>query len=125
MTMFRRVGDEGMGLGVIMVRGAEGLFLTWIIGAKSQNDVPVRIQDKRVPPHRDSGEIGLRDIGVLKRAGLFLGAVDRLEMVSVQVERVTARVEVVDDDLDDLALFEDEGVRVGPVDAWVRGEGAG
>ena len=39
----------------------------------------------------------------------------------MQMERVTAGIVVVDDDVDDLVAFEDEGVGVGGVDGGVGG----
>ena len=39
----------------------------------------------------------------------------------MQVEGVTAGVVVVDDDVDDLVAFEDEGVGIGGVDGGVGG----
>lgn len=48
-----------------------------------------------------------------------------MEGVAVQVERVTAGVIVVDDDVDNLVAFEDEGVGVGGVDGGVGGICAG
>jgi hypothetical protein len=41
------------------------------------------------------------------------------------MEGMLARVEVVDHDVNDLVLFEDEGVRVGAVDGGVGREFAG
>ena len=99
--------------------------LTWIIGPESKHHVPLRVQHDRVPSHGNPGKLGLRDVGVLKRAGRALGAPHGLEVVPVQVEGVLAGVDVVDDDLHDLAALQHEGVRVLAVDGRVGGQLAG
>lgn len=43
----------------------------------------------------------------------------------MQMERVTAGIVIVNDDIDDLVAFEDEGVGVGGVDGGVCGICAG
>lgn len=95
---------------------------TWVIGLEAQNDVPVGIEDEGVSPHRDGWEVGGRDVGLLERAGFLLGPPEDLEVVPVEVEGVAARVDVVDDDVDDLVLLEDEGVGVLAVHSGVGGE---
>jgi len=87
-------------------------YLTGIISTKAQHDVPIRIQHKRIPAHGYLWVIALANADVFERPRFFLGSVQRLEMVAVQVERVTARVEIVHDDLHDLSLFQHEGIRV-------------
>lgn len=98
--------------------------VTWIVCHEPQHEKALGIQDHRVPPHGHRGEVGLGDVGVGVEAGVLVGAVDDLEVVAVQMERVLARVVVVDDNLDDLALVQDEGARVGPVDVNGGGEAA-
>lgn len=82
--------------------------LTWVVGTEAQNDVAVRIQDESVTTHGGRRVVGRRDVRVLERAGFFLRAIERLEVMAVQVEGVAARVEVVDDDLHDLAPLKHE-----------------
>lgn len=104
--------------------GGFGLFysLTRVIRPETQHNVALRVQHKSVPPHGDLGEVCLRDVRVRKGAGILLGPPDGLEGMSVQMERVLARVGIVDDDLDNLALLEHEGVRPLTVDLHVGGE---
>ncbi len=71
--------------------------------------------------HGHGGEGG----GVVVVACVGGGAGDGLEGVAVEVEGVFAFVGVVEDDVDDGAAGEDEGVGVGAVDGGVGGCGAG
>jgi hypothetical protein len=87
-------------------------FHTWVIGSETKNNVSIRIEHERVSTHRDGGEISLCDIGVLEGASFLFGAINSLEIVAVEMKRVTSRVEVVDDDLHDLTFLQNERVGV-------------
>ena len=99
------------------VWGRWGGELIWIIGAEPQYDIPVRSHGESIPPHWHGGKSFIPYI----IAGVVGGAGYGLEGVAVQVERVTAGVVVVEDDIDDLVAFEDEGVGVGGVDGGIGG----
>ena len=92
-----------------------------IIALEAQHEVAIRADDDGVAAHGHGRELGGRDARVGKGPRVVVGAPDGLEVVPVQVEGVLARVEVVDDDVDDLVLLQDERVRVGAVDGWVGG----
>ena len=79
-----------------------------VIGSEPQDHVAVWADHEGIAAHGHLGEGLVVDI----RTGLFGGADDGLESVAVEMEGVFAGVEVVEDDLDDLVLFEDEGVGV-------------
>lgn len=64
----------------------------------------------RVAPDGNPGKIRLGRSGVRETAIAGLGAVDHLEVMAVQVERVAAHVAVVHHQLHGLVLGEDEGV---------------
>lgn len=98
---------------------------TRVIGLEAQDDIAVGVEDEGISSHGDGGEGGGGNVGVLKGASFFFGAVEGLEVVPVEMEGMTAWVDVVDDDFDDLVFFQDEAVRVGAVNGWVGGEGAG
>jgi hypothetical protein len=89
---------------------------TRVVSLEPQYNVTVRIENKRVSPHRDGREVGCGDVGLLEEAGLFLGPPERLEVVAVEMKGMTARVDVVDDDVDNLVLLEDERMGVLAVD---------
>ena len=100
-----------------MGRFGWGERLIRVIGTEAQYDVSVRSYGEGIPPHWHSGECFIAYIipAVVVRAGYGL------EGVAVQVEGVTAGVVVVDDDVDDLVAFEDEGVGIGGVDGGIGG----
>lgn len=101
----------------------EGRF-TWIVCPKSQHDIATWIQNERIPPHRRVWEICLRDIGVGKVTRVLLRSPDSLESMAVQMERVLARIVIVHDNLDNLALLEDKGVRPRAVHFGIGGVAA-
>lgn len=97
-----------------------------VVGAEAQRDVAVGVNEDGVAAHGDRWVRGCgcvveehRLVVRVVEAGGFGGSGDELEVVRVQVEGVLAGVVVVHDDLDDLAVLEDEGVRVDAVDARV------
>lgn len=81
---------------------------TGIIGSETHNDITIRPHDEGISPHRHTYKVALGEILIRKRTGFFLGAVDGLERVAVKMDGMTARVEVVDDNLDDFALLQDK-----------------
>ena len=95
--------------------------LIWIIGTKAKDEISVRSNKNGIPLHRHFGKGCVIDIvaSVVGRAD------DSLEDVAVEMEGMTAGVEVVEDDFDDLVFLEDEGVGVGAVDGGVGGGDAG
>jgi len=90
-----------------------------IIRLEAQHDMPIRLDQHSIPTHRRLRVLSrsIADVG----PGFFGGAVDELEGVAVKVEGVFARVVVVENELDGLVLWEDEGVRIGAVDCDVVG----
>ena len=90
-----------------------------VVGAEPHHHIAVGPHHQGVAAHGHGGE-GDVARGV-EDAGVVAAAPDGLEGVPVQVERVLTRVVVVDDDVDDLVLREDEGVRELAVDAGVGG----
>lgn len=62
---------------------------------------------------------GVVDVAAGPAAGAAARAVEHLEVVAVQVERVRRRVQVVDHDLHHIAVVDDEGVHLA-VDGRVR-----
>ena len=98
--------------------------LIWVIGFESQDNVAFGLDEKDVSAHGHRWESLVSDIS----AGIFRGADHGLEVVAVEVEGMFARVVAVDNDFDDLAFLEDEGVGrtavdVRIVDKGARGEG--
>ena len=93
----------------------------WVVGAEAEDDVAVWGRHEGISLHRD----GRKGFVAYPVTGILLGARNGLESVAVEVERVAAFVVVVEDDFNDVVLFEDEGVGVGAVDDGIGGEGAG
>ena len=84
----------------------------WVIGAEAQDDVAVGPDHEGVATHGNGGEGLVADVVTC----IVGGAGNGLEVVPMQVEGVLACVLVVEDDVDDVAFGEDEGVSVGTVD---------
>jgi hypothetical protein len=96
-----------------------------VVGLKPQDDESVGVNDYGVAAHRDGREGVICDARVLECARLVVGAEDGLEIVPVQMKGMFSRIDVVDDDLDDLILLEDEWVGVRAIDGRVSSELAG
>lgn len=94
---------------------------TGVVGAEAQHQVPVGPHDDGVAAHGHARKRLVR-VGALVVVGArLLGrAVDGLEVVAVEVEGVAARVEVVEDNLHHLVLFQYKGVREVAVDGRVH-----
>jgi hypothetical protein len=52
-------------------------------------------------------------------ACVFFTAMNDLEVLAVQMEGMSSRVIVVEDDFHNLAVFEDKGICVGSVNGWI------
>jgi hypothetical protein len=79
---------------------------TGVIGLEAYNHVSVRSDEDGITTHRDFRERAIVGIGTL----LVWGAVDGLEVVSVQMERMLSRIEIVEDYINDLILFQDKRI---------------
>ena len=74
-----------------------------IVRPEANHKIAVRLDPQGVSSHGRLRHANAVVIDV--RAGLFLGAVDDLEVVAVQMERVLARISVVQHELDDLVTL--------------------
>lgn len=99
--------------------------LTWVVGLEAHDNVAIGVDDEGITAHRSVREVLIGDLGVCPDTSLFLGPEDSLEGVSVEMERVAARVEVVDDELDNLVLLQDHRVGIAAIDGGVGGVFAG
>lgn len=98
--------------------------LIWIICDEAEDYVAIWSDHDCIALHRDGGEGLVGDVF----ACFFFAPHYGLEGVAVEMEGVFAGVGVVEDDVDNLAFFEDEGVAVSAVDVdvvccWACGEG--
>jgi len=91
------------------------LALIWIVGSEADDKVALGSHHQDIPPHRYLWErlVAHVDASVRVRSG------DGLEVVPVEMERVLFGVVTVQDDLDHIALFQDEGVGVLAIDGGV------
>lgn len=90
---------------------------TRVICSEPQDHVAVRSHHNGITAHWYLGEGFVVDIGT----GLVGGPDDCLEGVAMEMEGMFTGVVIVEDNLDDLILFEYEGIGVGAVDFWVSG----
>ena len=77
----------------------------WVVGAEANHEVAQRLHQQRVAARRHRRELRLCGVCRVVDAGVFVGSAEHLEVVSVKVERVFARVLIVELDLDYVALF--------------------
>lgn len=91
--------------------------LIWIIGSEPDDDVAVGTDQESVSLHR----ILWKSIVPHIRTRFFLTANNGLKEVSMQMERVLAGVQTVQNNFYHLVLFQDISVGIGPVDAWITG----
>lgn len=98
---------------------------TRVISLEAHDNVAIGPDDEGISSHRHARIVTLREILVLKGTSLLFRAVNGLEGVAVKMEGVAARIKVVDDNLDNLALFQDKGMGELAVDGSVVGEVAG
>ena len=100
-----------MPLDVAVVKPNSGVVRTeakYIIAARSHH--------KRVAAHGKLWELVFGRVGRIVRTCILLATRNRLEIMTMQVEGVLVRVEIVEHDLDDVKAVENEGVCVGTVD---------
>lgn len=98
------------------------MIYTRVIGLESQDNVALGEQNDSIPPHRNLGEARRGHVRVFKCASLLFRTPNSLEATPVDMEGVSARVEIVHYQLDDLVFFKDERVGVFAVYRRVRGE---
>lgn len=85
---------------------------TWIVGDKAKNEIAIRSDKDGVAAHWHS-----RECDVVVVIAFVVGrASDDLEVMSVEMERVLPRIEIVKDNVNNLVLTEDKGMRIDPVD---------
>lgn len=89
---------------------------TRVVGAEAEDSVTRRTNKDGISTH---GDLGKRDVGRVVEASIVVGPSDHLEVVCVQVERMFSVVIIVDNQLDDFAVVEHEGIAVDAVDAGV------
>ncbi len=92
--------------------------LIWVVGSEAQDDVAHWPHHEGVASHRNRGECFIGDV----LACIFVRANGGLKRVAVEVKRMSARVIVVENDLNNGIVFEDVGIRVDAVDGGVVGE---
>lgn len=91
--------------------------LIWIIGFEPDDNITIGTDQQSVSLHRNLRE----RVGAHIRARFFLAANHGLEVVSMQMERMLAGVQTVQNNLNHLVLFQDESIGVSPVNAWIGG----
>jgi hypothetical protein len=89
-----------------------------IVCPESHYEISLRVRHEGVSAHRDGGEFGM--VVRIEEAGIWLGSPDDLEVMTMQVERVLACIIIVEDNLDNLTMFKDEGVGIPSVDCSIR-----
>lgn len=94
---------------------------TRVVRDEADDEVTRRASHEDVTAHGDRGERVVTAVST----GVVIRANDGLELMTVKMERVLSGIQVVQDDLNDLVLLEEEGVRVGAVDCGVRDKGVG
>ena len=99
-----------------------------VIRHEADYEVALRGKDKSVPPRRGVGECFVIRAGVRNRIAVQVvvemraiggGAVDELEVVAVQVERMGSGVLVVEDDLNNVVVGQDSRVSKFTIDGIV------
>jgi hypothetical protein len=118
LCLMTKEEEKKEGILSILEREEEGRH-TWIVGPEAHDDITVWPHHKGISSHRHLYKVALREILIGKGTGLFLRAMDGLECVTVKMDGMTARVEVVDDDLDNFALLQDKGAGELSVDGGV------
>ena len=96
----------------------------WVVGAETDNEIAKWCDKKGVATHWDFWEVGLGCVGGVEGAGAGEASGYGLKVVPVQVEGVFTRVEIVDDDFDNIIFGEHEGVCVTAIDFGGYGCGA-
>ena len=88
-----------------------------VVGAETEDDVAVGSDHEGVSTHGDFGEGLIVDVVARE----LLGADDGLEGVAVEMEGVLAWIVVVEDDFDNVVLFENVRVDVDAIDGGIAG----
>lgn len=86
---------------------------TRIVCSKADHKVAIRPNPEGITTHGYSWEG--RVVFRVVQARLFRTAVEHLEVVAVKMEGMLSWIVAVQHDLDDLIVWQDEGVRVAPV----------
>jgi hypothetical protein len=89
---------------------------TRVVCSEAEDIVAARIHHERVTAHGKLLELIFGHIGRIVRTRILRAARNLLEIVTMQVEGVLIRVEVVEHDLDDVKVVENEGISVSAVD---------
>lgn len=89
---------------------------TRVVCAEAEDIVSTRLHHECVSAHGKLREIIFGCVGRIIRARVLRAARNRLEIVTMQVEGMLVRVEVVEHNLDDIKVVENEGVSVSAVD---------
>lgn len=94
-----------------------------IVGLEAYHEVACRSHHEGISPHRSRWK-GRVIAGVIV-APVIVTPHNSLKVVSVQMERMLARIVIVQDDLYNLVFFQDVAVGVAAIDGHVRGVAAG
>jgi hypothetical protein len=70
------------------------------------------MENKGVSPHGNGRVVSISGVGVLESTRIVIGPEQSLEVMSMEMERMLSRVQVVHYDLDDLILLQNEAVSV-------------
>ena len=89
-----------------------------IVSLEPHHKVSLRICHECISTHRHGRELGV--VVRIIEASVRFGPPDYLEVMSMQVEGVLACIVIVEYNLDDLALFKDEGVGVAAIKCRIR-----
>ena len=90
----------------------EGLkILIWIIRTEAKHNIAVGMHHEHISSHRDIRQW----IAAIVCARFFLSSDDRLESVSVEMERMLSGISTVEDDFNDIVFLENECIRVGAI----------
>lgn len=93
-----------------------------VVRAEAKDHVSIGAHEDGITAHGNRGRRG----GVVRvvDSSIVLTSGNKLEGMAVKMERMLARVVVVEDDLDDFVLPKDKGVGVASVNNWIGGVGA-
>lgn len=94
---------------------------TWVIRDKANDEVPHRIDNKSIPPHRHRCKC---HVAVIEITFTLTAAPENLEVMPMQVEGMLCCVVVVKHDVHYIALAQNKGIGVCAVDFGIVGCGA-
>ncbi len=92
--------------------------LIWIIGFETQDNVAIRPHEDNISSHRYFRHV--QRASAVVKSSFCLRAVDHLERMPVKVERMLARVVVVQNDLNGFVFLQDECMCVYSVHLGIR-----